>query len=208
MQLHLLAFKQGSLKLVVCDLGGQEEFHTFHHHTFSASSNGLFVVKLVEEHQQSQQVFERQLRYWLRFLVSHRRSADSTTSIKPKVFVLVNFFYNVFHKGMLIITSERAHRIIADVLSSRSHDAMSSASCGHFASLLGLAVIKIAQMQVVKRRLEILRKEQQQVVESGRLIPKLCSDIVEKVLPSLLLHKNVAVCNCFSLIHTLSNHNT
>ncbi|KAI5076908.1 hypothetical protein GOP47_0008973, partial [Adiantum capillus-veneris] len=64
-----------------------------------------------------------------------------------------------------------------------------------FANLFGVAVNNIAQVQVVKMRLGALLEEQ--LAERGCLIPKLCSDIVETVLPSLK-YRNHAV-SCFPL---------
>eukprot|EP00250_Pteridium_aquilinum_P000689 c10823_g2_i1 orf=1-420(-) len=80
MEFHPLAFgKEKRLRL--CDLAGKAEFRVIHHYLKHASNSDLFIV--ICKHQEpnsSQDVFELQLDYWLRFIVSQRSTVDVNDS--------------------------------------------------------------------------------------------------------------------------------
>ncbi|MCO5550794.1 hypothetical protein L7F22_004285 [Adiantum nelumboides] len=183
-----LSFDNSEKKLLICDLGGQEEFHVFHHYFLTANNNDLFIVVCKYDRCSSLEEFQGQLDYWLRFIVSHRSILNKSflaqagdvihSDIKPKVIVVVNFFEpDETLDDMRSIAHDWSQLMIEkfSAVLNFAHDEISRTGSQFF---LGLNARTGRGVLSLKSTLEALFTE---FTKSAQPIPKLCYDISTKL---------------------------
>ncbi|MCO5550799.1 hypothetical protein L7F22_004290 [Adiantum nelumboides] len=188
MEFHSLSFDNSEKKLLICDLGGQEEFHLLHHYFLTANNNDLFIVVCKYDRCSSLEEFQGQLDYWLRFIVSHRSTLNKSSlaqsgdvilsDIKPKVIVVVNFFEQDETLDNMRSIAQRWSQPMIEKFSAVLNFEYDEISRTASQSFFGLNARTGREVPSLKSTLKSLFRD---FTLSAQPIPKLCYDISTKL---------------------------
>ncbi|KAI5055122.1 hypothetical protein GOP47_0030267 [Adiantum capillus-veneris] len=150
---------------VICDIAGQAEFHAFHHYFVKGSHSNLFlVVCKVFTDAGIPNNMEQELKYWLRFISSHKALASRR---KPKV---LNIALNYHGNGDF----NRAYLEPVNELSKDYMGLLDICKDGGDNLCFEMVALRVADVKQIKDAVGVALID---VLENHLLVPSLCQKV-------------------------------